>query len=527
MAGTITYNDYEDVAQFYFYDLSTTTFTTRNKTTGDYFTNDCAVGDCLYFPSTNTAMYSAQTFKNLKLYIGTAFANDSVTLIWEYASGSSTWTELPDLVDNTSNFSLTGERTVEWTVPDNWRFMGSPKPAQNYPFWIRCRITAISNPTEGGAQSTQAVKVGNYTVYAKDYEVGDPCTFEKMYQADVAGGWGVVTKVGTFYNIDCNLRIDDYFVDTNKAVAVKGLTEFRAAANVTFGTKTSGYLTKDGILFRATFPSANALYHFYTRASANVSIYSSIFQADYKQNCQLQGNNVTIYNSQFDGFTTVSPRATTADLFNMTVTDCSYFEGSFGQNATATDIKMLNCSYVFYSIPAFGYEITVRGLYTESTSLMQVWSTNIYHLVDCTLGNRTVYWTGSSVDNHRIYIEYTFGLTVVDVTGTAIDGATVTIVDVNGDAVTGSPFTTDVNGEIDAGDLLQYEIKHKVGSGTGIGSAYTDETLFTPHTVTITATGYSPRTIKYTMDRKREEIEKLTADGTDLQDVTLYGATIY
>ena len=513
MAGTITYNDYENILRFYFYDVSTGTFTTRDKTTGDYFTDDCAVGDCLYFPSTNSATYSAQTFRNLKLYIGTAFASDSVTFIWEYASGSSSWTELPDLVDNTSDFSLTGERTVEWTVPTNWRYTGSPRPAQNYPFWIRCRITAISNPTEGGAQSTQAVQVGNNAIVIKDFEVGDPCTFEDIYQEDVSNGWGVVTKLGTFYNIDCNFRIYDYFADSAVAVAVNGTMEFKNESNATFGENPSGYVTKNGVFYRATFPTNKILYHVFAAWGATVNIFSSLFQADNAQRCGFAGDSYKIYNSQFDNFTAVQLRsASNTDIFNLVMTNCSYIEGNVGAGSViAEDIKMLDCGYVIYSIPSFGYESTIREIYTEDTNLMRVWSPNIYHLVDCTLGNRIVYWTGSEgvVLPHRIYLEYTLAMTVQDKNGDVIVGATVTITDANGDAITGSPFTTDANGEIDAGDLVQYEIKHKVGSGTGSGASYTDETLYTPHTVTISKTGYKTKVVKYDMDRKREEVETL------------------
>jgi len=512
MAGTISFNDYENVLGFYYYKASTAAFTTRNKTTGDYFADDCAVGDCLYFPSTNSTVYSACTFKNLKLYIGTAFAADAVTFVWEYASGSSSWTALPDLVDNSSGFTLTGERIVEWTVPTDWRYLGSPVPSQNYPFFIRCRITAITSPTEGGKQSTQAVQVGNNSIYASDFETDDPCTFEKLYQADVTGGWGKITKAGNFYDIDCNLRIDHYFVDKQKAVAVNGLTEFYNEANITFGENTGGYRTKNGVFFRSRYPLKFTYANINTRDTANLNFYSCLFQADYAQRCQLQGNNINIYNSEFNGFTTFSPRSTTVagttKLFNVVVSNCSYIEGSFGEVSEISDIKMYDCGYIIYSIPALSYEITIRGLYTINTNLMVVWSPNIYHLVDCTLGNRIMYWVGSEplINSLRVYLEYSLALKVQDKTGSPISGATVAIVDVNGDAISASPLTTDSNGDITPQDLLQYEIKHKVGSGVGAGASYTDETLYTPHTITISAPGYQTKTMVLDMDRKREEV---------------------
>ena len=75
--------------------------------------------------------------------------------------------------------------------------------------------------------------------------------------------------------------------------------------------------------------------------------------------------------------------------------------------------------------------------------------------------------------------------------------------------------------------LQRSQTVHNEDAGQGTGSAYQIETDYNPYTVTITKAGYKPRTIKYTMDEKRVEIEKLTADGTDIQGSTLYDSTIY
>ena len=52
------------------------------------------------------------------------------------------------------------------------------------------------------------------------YTEASPCTFEDIYQADVAGGWGVVSKQGSSqYLFDCRFRIySGYFIDISKQV---------------------------------------------------------------------------------------------------------------------------------------------------------------------------------------------------------------------------------------------------------------------------------------------------------------------
>lgn len=121
-----------------------------------------------------------------------------------------------------------------------------------------------------------------------------------------------------------------------------------------------------------------------------------------------------------------------------------------------------------------------------------------------------------------INLNSTFDLTVQALDQTAISGATVTIEDVNGDAITGSPFTTDADGNINT-----YILGYKRGRTAAGWGQHDYTTAFTPHTVTIVATGYSTRVIKYTMSEKRTEIEKLTADGTNIIDSTIYDSTIY
>jgi len=100
-----------------------------------------------------------------------------------------------------------------------------------------------------------------------------------------------------------------------------------------------------------------------------------------------------------------------------------------------------------------------------------------------------------------IYIENHFDLKVIDVSGNPISGAAVVIKDVFGTQV--ASISTDANGDITQQKLINAKAVWNY-PGTGI-----TWTTYTPHTVTISKTGYQTKTIKYTMDRRREEIEVL------------------
>lgn len=96
-------------------------------------------------------------------------------------------------------------------------------------------------------------------------------------------------------------------------------------------------------------------------------------------------------------------------------------------------------------------------------------------------------------------------------------------------------LTTDANGDITSEPIFgrSYEHNHLAGRfqrNTESGHVTAGTLLLTnhtPHTVTISATGYNARVIKYNFNRPINEVEKLTADSTNLQDVTLYDSTIY
>ena len=116
-------------------------------------------------------------------------------------------------------------------------------------------------------------------------------------------------------------------------------------------------------------------------------------------------------------------------------------------------------------------------------------------LINSTSDSWNIHWTNVSGTANKLYRQYTFNLKVVDRDGNPISNATVVINEQDGTEVFSG--TTDANG-----DITQQDLKYK----TYVSST---TTTHTPHTITISKTGYKTKVIKYTMDRKREEIEVL------------------
>jgi len=134
-------------------------------------------------------------------------AGTDVVLAYEYYNGTA-WTALPGLTDGTSNLSTSG--TISWTVPDDWELVSrsTDQPLNTSSasqFCIRVRLVSFTTITEGGYISS-----GNYPGITQKYIYvsGETFSFEDIYDADVAGGWGVITK--DYNNFYCSVGFLPY-----------------------------------------------------------------------------------------------------------------------------------------------------------------------------------------------------------------------------------------------------------------------------------------------------------------------------
>lgn len=153
-----------------------------NSTSFDYFDDSAVVDDALYFSYPQYGMLPT----GLSFNVGTAIAATSYTLVWEYYKwnddGSYGWAAIEDIVDNTNSFSTLGANIVDF--PQQWQphyQLGIGSAPKNCLF-VRCRISALSGWTEGGANTTTQVKSGYGRLYVSGTTEEAPASFEDVYQ---------------------------------------------------------------------------------------------------------------------------------------------------------------------------------------------------------------------------------------------------------------------------------------------------------------------------------------------------------
>jgi hypothetical protein len=152
-----------------------------NSTAFDYFDDTSVVDDALYF----CVAVNSNMVAGIKFNVGTPIAATSYTLAWEYygwttISSVGSWLPIEDLSDDTASFSITGSHIVKF--PQQWQ----PKSftvngAGGDRHWVRCRLSAVSGLTEGGANQTDTLKYGNGILTFSGSVLADHFSFTDVY----------------------------------------------------------------------------------------------------------------------------------------------------------------------------------------------------------------------------------------------------------------------------------------------------------------------------------------------------------
>ncbi len=109
------------------------------------FTTAASVGDIFYFGKSTV-------FDRLSIDINQIISSGSMTILWEYSTGSNNWSTLGVLTASeggqaTSHLDLTasiGIKIEAWDVPSDWAT--DTKNSQGPFYYIRARVTAVSSP---------------------------------------------------------------------------------------------------------------------------------------------------------------------------------------------------------------------------------------------------------------------------------------------------------------------------------------------------------------------------------------------
>jgi len=546
MAGTITYNTGRTNVTHIFRatnggvnfsaDLIGTAF--------DYFDDAPTADDAVYFLGTSS---SNSQCAGIEIDVATAMVGTNIVLKWEYFAkdAGNVWREIPNVDDPTVGLTVTGiNQLIYWPFPP-FSFSKTIEGIAGYAV-VRCRLVSFTTVTEGGANTDDTPQFGDGKIDINDYTEESPASWDDVYTfmnanwPDVGmaplddshkewvlphagfninsplemkkeflkqgnGSWG--TKCSISY-LRAGTKIgDDKFGDPSVLVTTNQISSnYFGTSDQTklYGlTLRSGTYTKE--IGGNTYSVEGAGYHFgrgeeigvvtdigggsilYVVTAKNCFYHETGFTL-YPFNISSSYENVSYYTTSATPFLRMYAGGATGEMNGLNWhLDSGYLFGvRFG--ASAQEYNFLNPSPAFPELGADpGY------VYTPNAGIWSSWNGTAWH----------------------IYERYTLDLRITDVNNVGIVGATVTITDKDGTAVTGSPFTTDASG-----DIAQAKCLKSHGYSDGV-SVIKDE--YNPHTVTISKVGYKTRTIKYTMDRKREEIEKLSPDGTDLQDCVFQG----
>jgi len=326
--------------------------------------------------------------------------------------------------------------------------------------------------------------------------------------------WGAITQRYSYdFALRACLSIGDGSTPTTMSVTDTNLTfalgffHYANQATLTFGSTTTVVGETYGVNGCTIYEGVNFCYNpgmFWRRALGTSTLTYN--------GCRL---NFTSMGGQNGGFMIANANST------VTIRDCS-IRGSgqfyFTSPVLMVRNKFLGCSWwqcgTGLEAGSKGMEATaqtsveynnVGGTITYLETFMPSVRLWIYKgqlkLINCSLSVSQIFLGYGSTNKDAIKLIFTLAMTVQDESGNIIEGANVLIKDVNGTAFLNTQ--TDANGQIP-----QTELWNATATSYSSGGPYVWK-YYNPYTVTISKPGYQTKTLKLTMDRKREEVEVL------------------
>lgn len=341
------------------------------------------------------------------------------------------------------------------------------------------------------------------------YTEGAPCTFLDIYNADVSGGWGVVShQCVDQYCFDAKLCIGDgttvtWFADTNKQVRFKHITsalsykkvEIKNNAHFRSGELVSGKTSRAGCDF--SLESGYEECYFMGQgsgSSADIKFYSTSFSQAFSAPggsgiLVYYFENPVLYNCFSAEYFRVS-NCYNVDMFNLVAQG-----GKFCISRSTGNYEKLHLTgykYPFYT--SFAYVLNVKNAYVRNITDYLMYLTAV--TVDCSLINIdsdiwTFYW--SSLNTKKVYRKYELDLKVTDTEGNEINTAAVKIWDLNDNLVVN--VTTGSDGKI-VTQTLNYGYYNQTGGNT--------PTMQTPHIIEISKQGYKTYKNKFALGKKHD-----------------------
>lgn len=469
---TYAFNTLRDCQYIFRATSGGTAFSSNLATTAatDYFSNSAVLNDAIYFSSpVQHACYAGLNFT-----VGTALAG-TLTLTWEYRTTSSTWGTLT-VTDGTSGFTTTG--TVTWTPPTNWTRTTVNGQER---MWVRVRISALTSITEGGANTTNKMQAFDFAITCTSEA---SCTPETIYQADVAAGWGLVTRIGVAtyaYYIGCNVFFSSStFVVRNCGVIFGYNTWNQINSTFTVGEviDAASGTTKNGawIKFDRRSTSGFQVPQFAPTAYGSlIQGYASDVSFGTIIGCLFEGSRMapsgTCRRLNILSTLMVYSGLTYDDIFvHDTTTALRAWTNSGVLTRIAEKPKIRNCTYT----------VAFEGSNTTAEN---------FYLRDPDADKWTINWGyGGAPYAQTLHRQYSINLKVIDKND--IDIADATVIVLNNLSTQQFSTTTSADGTITAQNVTSHKYSWVSGSYPGV----TTDTDYNDFTMTISKTGYQTKT---------------------------------
>ena len=287
------------------------------------------------------------------------------------------------------------------------------------------------------------------TITVTGYTEETPCTFLDVWNADQAGGWGVVSKQGAVqFLFDCKLQIGDgstetWFADINKEILLEN--------GISTATKDWKVYVKNNAHFRigkledataktgsqgCSIVDLESTYEFTDMIGghwgSDVELYASMFSAPNMRVDLEFSSTVTIYGC----FATknIMLHSTTLDLYKCSL--CSGDTEAIYNLLGVIDSLFISDYESAINLYNLATDVTYRDLTVRSCSYVSRSFVNTVadlYLIDADVDSWAFVFHSSATG--KVYRQYTFNLKVVDKNGTPINGATATLHDKDGNQI--------------------------------------------------------------------------------------------
>lgn len=376
------------------------------------------------------------------------FTSSPFEVIFEYRDGSS-WYEVPNVTDNTHNFTTSGIVNVNFPIIAGWDVTsGSGIGALDYRssgVMVRARIVSTGNLTEGGhVTGYTRIDDNMITLEDEDYRLSD------LYADDQTNGWGCMQHLNSYYWSNCNLKlitsnltIRDYEIfEIGNESYHKTVFQPDTSTNFQIGYKdVSGsyeasyfkYWNHNGIQRN---PNGG-----YNNWLSTVKVYNSIFTKYWGGfNDPAINRKVDLENSQLETMTSSNWYLTSSSSGN--ITNVAFKTGTGALYLYSNSMTVNNLIFAYMPKIVGG----VKGVILENIDFgtdkrFQIANSNAYVYAVNSDFEDFEYQTYPTSTNTTGYIQYDLDLTVLNKSGVDIGDFNVTLINAIGETLFDGNYT--------------------------------------------------------------------------------------